>query len=417
MNRMHITDKEGVYRFYTTEKVSPRKSITPEGFLLCEGVPIARTGTQFYAAEEVPIESQGGIVTINRTDEEVFNPTTLASFEGKSVTIDHPQEFVNPSNWRALTTGITQNVRRGIGVESDLLLADLLLTAQEAIDEVNKGTIEISCGYDTNYVQDAPGVGRQTNIIGNHVAIVKRGRAGSRCSIRDKDTVMGKRTVWDKIMTAFKAKDEDALKEAVEEAKDEDNRNANEEGEDNPRHAKDTFSKILDRLTALDAKMKDMEEKIAKKEEDADKDDDDKDLPNEATDLLITPESAGKLDNGKTYNTGKASDSVELLSKTEVLVPGLSLTGKETFKTILTKALDSDHSKETVSKLLRGRTVDSLSQEVAQDLFHSAAEMVAQQNNSKGIRHSVTVKDFGRVSPIDLINQRNAEYWAKQGAK
>ena len=36
------------------------------------------------------------------------------------------------------------------------------------------------------------GIGRQTNIIGNHVALVVKGRAGSRCAIADKDgTITG----------------------------------------------------------------------------------------------------------------------------------------------------------------------------------------------------------------------------------
>ncbi len=42
--------------FYTTEQISEHISKTPEGFLLCESVPIARVGDYEYSKDEVPIE-------------------------------------------------------------------------------------------------------------------------------------------------------------------------------------------------------------------------------------------------------------------------------------------------------------------------------------------------------------------------
>ena len=46
-------------RFYTTEDIGERRSVTPEGFLVCHDVPIARTGIQIYSSLEVPIEDAG----------------------------------------------------------------------------------------------------------------------------------------------------------------------------------------------------------------------------------------------------------------------------------------------------------------------------------------------------------------------
>jgi len=43
-------------RYYTTHTLSLRIQETPEGFLLCAGVPIARTGVQEYKPDEVPVE-------------------------------------------------------------------------------------------------------------------------------------------------------------------------------------------------------------------------------------------------------------------------------------------------------------------------------------------------------------------------
>jgi hypothetical protein len=192
-------------RIFSTEQLGPRQSLTPEGYLLCEAVPIARTGSQLYAAHELPFLESGldGLITVVREEAEVFSPATMSSFEGKSVTIGHA--FVDPDSWSTLTKGTVQFVRRGDGDQVDLLLADLLITDAEAIEAVrekldDKGRPlpghsplrEVSCGYEADYVQDRAGVAFQRNIIGNHVALVERGRAGPRCAIQDEDLMTTK---------------------------------------------------------------------------------------------------------------------------------------------------------------------------------------------------------------------------------
>ena len=133
--------------FYLTGKIGEKRSTTPEGFLVCHDVPIARTGTQLYTADEVPIEpGPDGLVRIARDEAHVFRPETIASFEGKPVTVNHPDEFVNPENWKNLTVGFVQNVRRGDGIFNDLLLADLVITDADGIEYVNRELPEVSCG-------------------------------------------------------------------------------------------------------------------------------------------------------------------------------------------------------------------------------------------------------------------------------
>jgi Uncharacterized protein conserved in bacteria len=167
---------------------------TPEGYLLCTAVPIARTGMLEYLPEEVGIEAAkggGDVVVVYRLAEDLFAPAAIASFEGKPGTVDHPDEDVTPLNWRDLAIGHAQNIRRGSGANSDLLLADLLITDAEAIRLIREeGLREISCGYDAAYEEISPGVGRQTNIIGNHIALVDAGRCGSRCAIKDRKSTM-----------------------------------------------------------------------------------------------------------------------------------------------------------------------------------------------------------------------------------
>ncbi|WP_387689708.1 DUF2213 domain-containing protein [Photorhabdus sp. RM71S] len=218
-------------KYFFTTKLGETRYLQADGSLLCKDVPIARTGTQTYLPEEIDLQPDAsGLVTVYRTEDEVFSPETMASFEGVAVTLDHPEDdkgnivFVNPSNFSELAHGHIQNVRRGTGDKSDLLVADVLVKRQEAIDAVNAGMTDVSCGYDTQYKQLAPGKGKQYQITGNHLAIVEKGRAGSRCAIGDsapnfkfkkEKPVMA----WLKrLATAVKTKDDDTLAKLIDEA-------------------------------------------------------------------------------------------------------------------------------------------------------------------------------------------------------
>jgi hypothetical protein len=175
-------------RFYEKQKLGPHQSLTNDGFLICKDVAIARTGQQLYDIRELPegfIGDKEGHALIDRFEEDVFRPETIASFHGKPVTDGHPSNGVSPLNWKDLAVGVVLNPHRGTGDLSHLLLADLLITDAKMIKDVRDGLREVSCGYDTDYLQTAPAKGRQTNIVGNHVALVEQGRCGSICAIQD----------------------------------------------------------------------------------------------------------------------------------------------------------------------------------------------------------------------------------------
>ena len=164
-----------------SENISRRE---PEGYLLCLNVPVARTGSQEYLPEELGMGSGPGLVEVQRPESEVFFPETIASFEGMPVTNDHPPDGVDIGNIRALQKGHAHNVRRGTGEESDLLLADLIITDPVLIGLILDGKREISCGY-TYELCEENGAYIQRKIRGNHVAVVDAGRAGKRVAIRD----------------------------------------------------------------------------------------------------------------------------------------------------------------------------------------------------------------------------------------
>lgn len=169
---------------YYGSRISDNLTKLDNGCLVCFNVPIARTGIYKYLNEEVGLEGTG-VVDVYREPDEVFNPTTIASFEGKAFTDTHPSCDVTSDNWSIYGKGEITNVRQGKGNEKDLLLADILVRDPITIDEILSGVKrEVSAGYDCEYSFENGKV-YQKNIRGNHVALVQEGRAGNRVKIKD----------------------------------------------------------------------------------------------------------------------------------------------------------------------------------------------------------------------------------------
>ena len=172
---------------YYGDKLSARIAKTPEGFLICQDVPISRTGYQEYLAKEImdnPV-NENKVIHVYRPAKEVFDIRSLASFEGKPVTNEHPDEDVTPENYTKYSCGHVQNVHVGEGEDSNKVLADLYITDPVLIKLIEDGKREVSCGYYAEEKKDPEGKLYQTKIRGNHVAVVRSGRAGNKVCIRD----------------------------------------------------------------------------------------------------------------------------------------------------------------------------------------------------------------------------------------
>jgi hypothetical protein len=176
-------------KFHTVEQLGPSQSFTREGYLIIQDVPIARIGQQLYHESEVPVKGDSaGKVIIDRDPEDVFADATIASANGKSIAIDHPDVDITPENHRELSVGHLLHPRRGEGVLDHLLIGDLMITDPQAIKAIrDKKITQISLGYDAEYESVQDGFGKQKNILINHIALVKNGRCGPICSIRDTD--------------------------------------------------------------------------------------------------------------------------------------------------------------------------------------------------------------------------------------
>lgn len=170
---------------YFGSRISDHIIKTPEGFLICKDVPIARTGTQQYRGCEFGGPVADGIYNVQRPEAEVFDRSAVASFEGKPVCDEHPEEDVTPDNYGRYMKGVCRDVRRGDGDLSNCLVADLVIYDADLINKIEAGKREISCGYDCLWNPTSDSSYDQLEIRGNHVAVVDRGRAGHKVAIRD----------------------------------------------------------------------------------------------------------------------------------------------------------------------------------------------------------------------------------------
>lgn len=227
---------------YYGSRISDNLSSTPEGFLICHNVPIARTGYQDYLGSEFPpgmIQEYdidpNKIYKVYRSPDEVFSAATIASFEGKPFTDNHPTEMVTTQNISMYGKGHMQNVRRGEGEYKNMLVADVICTDETVANTIKeKIKREVSCGYDYVMKKGSKGF-EQTQIRGNHLALVENGRAGQKAAIQDskpdaiiKQTMKGETNTMAKNIfhKMFAAWAKDAEPEEIEQALGEMNKDA-----------------------------------------------------------------------------------------------------------------------------------------------------------------------------------------------
>jgi hypothetical protein len=170
---------------YYGTRISDNMTKTPEGYLICHNVPLARTGWYEYARSELNLDGEG-MIKVYRSPEEVFNPLSIASFEGKTAVDGHPSVYpLNVDNEVSYNKGHVQNVRRGTGEYENCIIGDLFVKDPVLINKIENGVREVSCGYNCEWTPQEDGTILQQHIRGNHVAIVPSGRAGDGVAIRD----------------------------------------------------------------------------------------------------------------------------------------------------------------------------------------------------------------------------------------
>jgi len=391
-----------------------------DGSLLCKDVPIGRTGSQLYSALDLPKlepDSDGEIV-VERTADEVFSPETLASFEGMTVTILHPEDeegnikFVDPENWRELAVGHLQNVRRGTGSQSDLMIADLIIKDEEAIDYIENGLREVSCGYDAEYQQTAIGKAKQYQITGNHVALDPNGRAGSRCAIGDRNTMATKQNWFTRLKRAVKTGDADTMNELLESPPssmtgdeggdlpqgvnlsinlapqhpmpDRDPEMGGLKTGDNEEQIPPWAAAIIARLDKLEGKTTDSSEDEEDKRKTGDSDDEDKEKP-----VTATGDSAYRA---------------------ELIMPGIDLT-QAMKPTAFKRHVLASADQALVRQIVGDAAIKQLPKPQVEMAFTAVSEL-AKGRNTQALRTTDSMRKPGNSNAE--LNQQNKDFWSNR---
>ena len=425
-------------KFYCETQLSDRISKTPEGFLVCHDVPITTAGDMYYKQDQFgsDIKSKNGHVRVSKTIEDIHSAETIRSFEGKPITLEHPTDaagnnvFVTPQNAMNLSRGVIQNVRPGSGKLFDKLLADFVIMDEEAIALVESGAMrEVSCGYNYDAANIQDGFFEQTNIRGNHVALVPRGRAGPQCAIFDskEDKSMSLKdklkdalsVIQDDINRRFKAADAMAEKDDEEDDEDE---------EDMPK--KKAKGKAKDAPMAT--KMKKKKAKKAEAEDAAD-DEEDEDEMTQAEEDMGMVKVHSRLDRVESMlgdlveqlrgmaeddddDEGEATDAAyysEIISNAEIIAPGIAKSGKNLQRRALDECYKTEYGKKIINKLLSNKSFDSVDTEM---LFTATASLLAEQRSSAMKQTSAYDANANKAPDLTkshVLNKVNEDFWSK----
>jgi hypothetical protein len=171
---------------FDTGNMTKKAERTPQGYLRAPAFA-TRTGVLSYRMPD------GSVRRELRHPDDVFDPKSLATLAGVPVTDDHPN-FKDPrvmlldaANTHEYMVGYTgDSVER---IDDKFVGVVLTLTKLDAIEKVESGKNQVSCGY-TCELEDAVGEYegepyncRQRDIEYNHLAVVDRGRAGRQVSL------------------------------------------------------------------------------------------------------------------------------------------------------------------------------------------------------------------------------------------
>src|SRR5258708_4943493 len=157
---------------------------TPEGYIDTFG-KITKTGIFTYVKED------GAKQLELRLPEHVFSAESLKSFDGQPLSLNHPSQNFDAATFKQNVVGFVLHPEQS--EDQEHVRARIKIMDASAIRAVEAGVKELSNGYTTDLVPVPGGVFRrddwnegkevrvdyiQTNIRGNHTALVEKGRAG-----------------------------------------------------------------------------------------------------------------------------------------------------------------------------------------------------------------------------------------------
>tara|TARA_R110001606_G_scaffold141321_2_gene280505 strand:- start:29780 stop:30847 length:1068 start_codon:yes stop_codon:yes gene_type:complete len=159
------------------------------GYVLVNKRPISKAGIFEYLGSSIGAEDPDRIYKVYRPAEELSNKETIDSFKLVPLIDDH--EMLGTDATPAEDKGIQGTTGEDIYFENDTLYGNLKVYSDVLNNLIDNGKKDLSLGYKCKYkfepgsfngeVYDAI----QTDLKGNHIALVDHGRMGKEVSVCD----------------------------------------------------------------------------------------------------------------------------------------------------------------------------------------------------------------------------------------
>lgn len=176
--------------FYDRAEISGPARITKDGYFVADALVARANNIQEYYARELGLTDRqpNDVVRVFRPEDEVFHKDALSSLAHRPITLDHPADPVQSTNWKALAVG---DVGDEVVRDGDFVRVPIKIMDAAAIDSVRTNRREFSLGYVAQMVAEK-GVhdGQEYDFVAkgfryNHLAAVRAARGGSDLRIID----------------------------------------------------------------------------------------------------------------------------------------------------------------------------------------------------------------------------------------
>lgn len=379
------------------------RQMTPKGLLCRDAVLAIAPQVREYAPHELNLKNWGkGMVKVLTPPDVLFSDDVIANLEGGDFTNDHPAgNQVTPENWRNHSIGTAQNVRR----DGNKLVGDLLVKDKKAIELIQSNKkVELSLGYSMAAVAESGTTedGQDydlvvTQMVGDHIALVKRGRAGSSVRIGDeKGKIMRKITLANGMTFEVEGENLDAFEQGLK-AQNDDYQALKEQAGKKVKIGSESFDvydveaiqAAFDALTGLKDDLEAEYEEFKQK--------------------AITEQDVEKL----------ATERAEVIEKAKNLKPDLEPSGK-TVDDIINESVEAHAGDSAVTAILDGVAIGDAKPEQIKTAFKVLLATKPKADKARAaVGDSATaeaLKDLNKTktNALDLLKNAKAEAWKEK---
>ena len=179
--------------FYDRAQITGPARITKDGYFVADALVARANNIQEYYARELGLTDREphDVVRVFRPAAEVFHKDALSSLAHRPITLDHPSNPVQSTNWKELAVG---DVGDEVVRDGEFVRVPIKIMDAAAIESVRSTRREFSLGYVAHMVPEK-GIhdGQPYDFVAkdfryNHLAAVRAARGGSDLRIIDERT-------------------------------------------------------------------------------------------------------------------------------------------------------------------------------------------------------------------------------------